>query len=136
MEEEARKKRLRKNAPPRSSIILPDVPGSDRRDDEDSDESSSEGEDADPEKHKRSVRFDSQVSTPSVVNKPSVLDRLKVLLASSEEEGEEIDNDELLLNLQATKKGSQSLASITSQPASDRKLQQLLHLYCMVKTPM
>lgn len=126
MEEEAKKKKLRKSAPSRSTLSIPDVVPSDNREDEDSDESLSEEDDEDCEKHKRGVQSHSHMSASGVVDKPSVVDRLKVLLATSEEEGEEVDNDELLLNLQAIINSSQSLASIISQPASDKHLQQLL----------
>jgi hypothetical protein len=127
MEEEARRKKLRKNAPSRSTLPIPDVAGSDSGKDEDSDENHEEGDDDDSGKHKRGVRSDSHVSASSgVADKQSVLDRLRVLLASSEEEGEELDQDELLQNLTAIINPSQSLAFISSQQATDSHLKQLL----------
>jgi predicted AAA+ superfamily ATPase len=87
------------------------VPDVRLRDDvEDSGEdSSSEGDKGDPENHKH-VQSDAHNSIDRVASKTSVVDRLKVLLATSEEEGEDVDNDELLLNLQAIINGSQPLA--------------------------
>jgi hypothetical protein len=126
LEEEEKRKRMRKDALPRSSLSIPDVRLKD--DDEksdDSSESSSEDDKGDAEKHKR-VQSDGHLTISSIASKASVVDRLKLLLATSEEEGEEVDNDELLLNLQAIINGSQPLAFSTSQPATDSDLRQLL----------
>jgi hypothetical protein len=74
-------------------ISVPDVRLRDDVEERDED-SSSEGDKGDPEKHKH-VQSDGLNLISRVASKTSVVDRLKVLLASSEEEGEEVDNDAL-----------------------------------------
>jgi hypothetical protein len=83
--DEERNKRRKKDTPSRSTLSVPDVRLRDDVDDSDEDTSSEENK-GDPEKHKH-VQSDAHNSIGRVASKTSVVDRLKVLLATSEEEG-------------------------------------------------